>query len=217
MAIDFRALSAPFNGANIKWRVGMTAKSGASVMLLAYVDARIVQNRLDAVVGPANWKVSYDVLDLGNDVPGIKATLSIKCDGEWVSKEDCGSCSDIEPVKGGTSDAFKRAAVAWGIGRHLYDMPTTWANVVKQKPRNADNAIKVRGGWVIPPTVKSAPLIAPKAVGECQKFIKTIGDMGYSLDEAKALAKDMDLNLDERKGRVALYNYIKAEASGAEA
>ena len=34
----------------------------------------------------------------------------------------------IERVKGGLSNAMKRAGVQWGIGRYLYKLPTTFAN-----------------------------------------------------------------------------------------
>ena len=36
------------------------------------------------------------------------------------------SNTDIEPVKGGLSNAFKRAASMWGIGRYLYDLKNLW-------------------------------------------------------------------------------------------
>jgi hypothetical protein len=38
----------------------------------------------------------------------------------WVWKSDCGTESQVEKQKGEASDAFKRAAVMWGIGRFLY-------------------------------------------------------------------------------------------------
>lgn len=42
---------------------------------------------------------------------------------QWIWKSDTGSKSDIEGEKGLASDAFKRAAVVWGIGRELYTGP----------------------------------------------------------------------------------------------
>ena len=37
-----------------------------------------------------------------------------------VWKSDCGTESNVEKQKGEASDAFKRAAVMWGVGRFLY-------------------------------------------------------------------------------------------------
>ena len=41
-------------------------------------------------------------------------------DGEWITKSDGADDSNIEGAKGGISDALKRAAVLFGIGRYLY-------------------------------------------------------------------------------------------------
>lgn len=43
--------------------------------------------------------------------------------GEWITKEDVGELSNVAANKGRASDAFKRAATNWGIGRELYSSP----------------------------------------------------------------------------------------------
>ena len=53
--------------------------------------------------------------------------ISIKCDGEWVTKWDGSGNTDFEAVKGGFSGSMKRAAVQWGIGRYLYNIEATFA------------------------------------------------------------------------------------------
>lgn len=85
-----------------------------------YVTARTVMNRLDAVVGPENWRDSY--VPLQN---GILCTLAIRLpDGEWVDKSDAGGHAGMndegDDEKSAFTDAFKRAAVKWGIGRIFY-------------------------------------------------------------------------------------------------
>jgi hypothetical protein len=57
--------------------------------------------------------------------------ISIFCAerGEWVQKWDAAENTDIEPVKGGISDSFKRAAVLWGIGRYLYGLAAMWVEI----------------------------------------------------------------------------------------
>jgi hypothetical protein len=103
------------------------AKGGQPVMVngqplvLDYVTARFVQDRLDAAVGPANWQTQFESLPDGTG--SVRCGISIRIPGtdEWVSKWDVGVPSSIEPQKGAHSDAFKRAAVHWGIARDLYD------------------------------------------------------------------------------------------------
>ena len=46
--------------------------------------------------------------------------------GVWVNKQDVGTESNTEKEKGQASDAFKRAAFNWGIGRELYTAPFIW-------------------------------------------------------------------------------------------
>jgi hypothetical protein len=49
-------------------------------------------------------------------------SIGINVDGWWVWKSDCGTESNVEKQKGEASDAFKRAAVMWGVGRFLYSL-----------------------------------------------------------------------------------------------
>ena len=89
---------------------------------LTYVDARFVMERLDQTVGVANWQDAYRKADESKDgIVGRIGILVERDDGEeWVWKEDVGTESNIEETKGSYSDAFKRAAVKWGVGRDLY-------------------------------------------------------------------------------------------------
>jgi len=43
--------------------------------------------------------------------------------GQWVSKQDVGSPSNVEAEKGRASDGLKRCCSRWGIGRELYTAP----------------------------------------------------------------------------------------------
>ena len=203
MSIDFKALASPFKVDVIKWRVGHTASNGR-VCMLPYIDARVVQKRLDEVVGPANWSVTYDDLK-----DGIRSTLSIRINDEWVTKDDAGSCSDIEPLKGGVSDAFKRAAVAWGVGRHLYDMPKVWCDVRSDKPRSG--GIRVKGGWVVVPNrPKPVPVRqTPMSDDEADRFLKALKGIGANMADAVNVANEQGIDLESREGRVALFRLMK--------
>lgn len=122
--IDLNALSAPFPPAKVSWRVGSTTQDKKKGMALAYVDARDVMDRLDEVCGPAGWQCSYPHAN-GKTV----CSIGIKIGDEWVWKANGAGDTDIEAEKGALSDAFKRAAVCWGIGRYLYDLDSPWVDI----------------------------------------------------------------------------------------
>lgn len=115
-------LHKPFDPAKVSWRLGAVDKVGHKGLALAYIDARDVMERLDEVCGPANWQDSYSETPKGR----MLCTISIKMDDTWVSKSDGAGDTDVEGDKGAISDAFKRAAVKWGIGRYLYDLDSPW-------------------------------------------------------------------------------------------
>lgn len=97
-------------------------RKGPSNTTLAYIDARQVMDLLDEVVGPENWQTDYKDLN-GKIYCGI-AIRTNQMENVWVWKWDMGTESEYEAEKGEASDAFKRAAVKWGIGRFLYDLDT---------------------------------------------------------------------------------------------
>src|SRR5919199_1315635 len=122
------ALGAPFPEDEIEFLPRAT--SGGKALGLAYIDARSVMRRLDAVVGPANWSFDFDVLSPdGKMVKGRLTVLGVtKCDAGEAAGED-------EILKSAVSDALKRCAVHFGIGRYLYYLPRTWAPFDAQKRR----------------------------------------------------------------------------------
>jgi hypothetical protein len=132
MTSIFDKLSAPLEPSKVSWRVGQITKSDPTkASALCYIDARDVMERLDRVVGPDNWKDSYYETPKGR----IICTISIYSEtrAEWVSKSDAAGDTAVEAEKGAVSDAFKRAAVKWGIGRYLYDIPMQWVQVDQYK------------------------------------------------------------------------------------
>jgi hypothetical protein len=145
--VNLEKLKEPFAPSDVSWRIGQAGKKQNGdiwAKVLAYIDNRNIQDRLDSVVGPANWKNEYAKGPEG----GVLCGLSIKVDGEWITKWDGAENSDIEAVKGGLSDAMKRAAVQWGIGRYLYELGENWADIVDQKTQGAHYAnckVKVKG------------------------------------------------------------------------
>jgi hypothetical protein len=98
---------------SFKWRVQSSNQWGASCV--AYIDSRDVQDLLDEVCGAENWQCKFEE-HKGN----LFCSIGIKINDSWTWKSDCGTESNVEKEKGEASDAFKRAAVMWGIGRFLY-------------------------------------------------------------------------------------------------
>jgi len=120
--MDLTALHAEFDRSAVSWRAQTLTRDGGKALALAYIDARDVMDRLDAICGPEGWQDSYEETPKGR----VLCTISIMVNGTWVSKSDGAGNTDVEGEKGAISDAFKRAAVKWGVGRYLYDIEAPW-------------------------------------------------------------------------------------------
>jgi hypothetical protein len=143
----FEALAAPFPPEAVSWRIGRMGADGKG-MALAYIDARDVMERLDQAVGPANWQDRYEFAG-----PRTVCYLSIRIDGEWITKADGAGDSDVEAEKGAISDALKRAGVKWGIARYLYTIPSPWVEVknrqiVKEEYDKLENLLEQVTGQI---------------------------------------------------------------------
>jgi len=124
-------LAEPFNPSCIEWlpknvlkpeQVDNRGRGVSRALALSYIDARSVMARLDEVLGPENWRDSLRV-EHGRTI----CRLEIRIEDEWVWREDVSGDTNFESEKGGASGALKRAAVKFGIGRYLYDVPEVWA------------------------------------------------------------------------------------------
>lgn len=124
-----RQLREPFDPREVDFRAqGRASEQTGKAQVVAYIDARAVQDRLDAVVGAGNWSFDWTplVVEKG-EVMVAKGTLTI----HGVAKADAGSASNFEQSLGAVSHCFKRAAVHWGVGRYLYNLPMNWVPVEK--------------------------------------------------------------------------------------
>jgi hypothetical protein len=111
--------------------VGSANAEQRKVRLLAFIDARLVAARLDEVLGFLGWSNEYRKGPEG----GVLCRITVHVEG-WPAhalpfKEDGAENTDIEAVKGGLSDAFKRCAVKLGVGAYLYDVDAPWADVAE--------------------------------------------------------------------------------------
>lgn len=147
-------LREPFPPEQIEWRVQScgVANGNPWVRVLAYVQARAIQERLDEVFGWDNW---YDEYRHTNT--DCICRLSVNYGGKLVYKENGASNTDIEAFKGGISGAFKRvAASGYGIGRYLYNLEEGFAECTLTKPANMNGWNKAKAKdktliyWKIP-------------------------------------------------------------------
>ncbi len=130
-----KLLSEPMPLSSIHFKVKKT--DGDRALVLVYVDARTVMNRLDAVLGNENWEDDYTPT-----ADGAICRLKVRLPGgEWVQKSDIGGINegsdggDGDKMKGAVSDALKRAAVKFGVGRYLYKIPGQWVDYDPHKKR----------------------------------------------------------------------------------
>src|SRR5262249_39341643 len=61
-----KALAPPFDPTEVRFKPAVV--SGNRALALAYVDARVIQDRLDEVLGVTGWQDDYDCLPDGSVV-----------------------------------------------------------------------------------------------------------------------------------------------------
>jgi len=115
-------------------------------MALAYVTNRAIQNRLDETFGVFGRKNEFHAWKNNGQLCGI----SVKCGDEWITKFDGADDSNMEAIKGGLSDAMKRAAYQWGIGRYLYNLPQVWMPIEKRRNSYVLTKTPILPAWALP-------------------------------------------------------------------
>ncbi len=153
------ALAAPFDAHEVRFKPAVV--SGNRALALAYVDARVIQDRLDDVLGVTGWQDEYECLPDGS----VVCRLRLRLGDEWITKMDVGGQSE-QPDEGDRrkaafSDALKRAAVKFGIGRYLYRLPSQWVDYDPQKRQFARTPTLPPSA--LPKPKKAAPPVRLKA------------------------------------------------------
>lgn len=104
-------LRRPFTAAAVKWKVQTVLGENKGALIVGYIDARLVIERLNLVC-PHLWFDAYEPTPKGN------MWCHLTVDG--ITRSDVGEGIG----KGLVSDALKRAAVHFGIGVPLYAIPS---------------------------------------------------------------------------------------------
>lgn len=165
-----KALSEPFDSSEVKWKP--QAVKGDRALAICYIDARCVMDRLDEVVGVDGWQDEYELLPDGSVFCRLKARIG----DQWLTKADVGSMSEQpdggDRMKAAFSDALKRAAVKFGIGRYLYRLGHQWVAYDSQKKKFVETPNLP--AWAIPKGGKPTEPKAAKPDAELEKHRKAI-------------------------------------------
>lgn len=136
---DLILFKAPFPVESLSWRVGNKSNwdkvnkkpkdpnKPVKAQMLVYIDSRDVQDRLDEVCEICDILWENDFKEVGGRMV-CNLTILEPVSGYRITRTDGAGDTDFEAEKGGLSDAFKRAAVMFGIGRYLYNAKNfnTW-------------------------------------------------------------------------------------------
>lgn len=194
-------LKAPFSPDEIEYRISAKTSDKTKGLAVAYIQARAVQNRLDEVLGFTNWK--NEIIETSN---GKICGLSLRINDEWITKYDGADNTKIEATKGGISDSLKRAAVQWGIGRYLYNLPGQWVRI--------KNTYKDKYEIVERPKLPNWAL--PDELKQKQPDFKEINKGAEIKPQKNKLAEDIEscINAFEKIGvsKVELETYLYLEA-----
>lgn len=204
--VDFKKLKAEFAPEQVSWRVGQTNASkdkgtpATKGLALAYIDSRDVMDRLDEVCGPEGWQDDYPVIG-----STTLCKISIKIGDEWVSKCDGAGSTDVEAEKGQLSDAAKRAAVKWGIGRYLYGdrFKKIWVEVepagrsYKIKDSEYAKLNKIAAGEKPPAVKPPSPSLRVKKFEEAMNACRTLEQLDAVIKNGNLLLAELHKSLPE--------------------
>jgi hypothetical protein len=123
-------LAAPVPAGAIFWRQDgkPTIRDGRYfARFVAYIEANTVRERLDQTV-PGEWDLTLELLPAipGDDGEGSLCSFKARLQILGVIREDIGTGRDYKQA---STDAFKRAAVRFGIGHELYGYEQNWVEV----------------------------------------------------------------------------------------
>lgn len=125
-----KQLKKPFKVDEIEWRIQSKDKNNEWAIVLAYVTNRAIMDRLDEVFGIEGWSNEFTTAPDGGILCGITAYMNEMP----ITKYDGAENTKVDPIKGGLSNAMKRSAVQWGIGRYLYELDTSFVKPTQLKP-----------------------------------------------------------------------------------
>lgn len=192
----------------IRWRVVRDLRNGLG-QVVGYISGRDCMVELDAL--DKEWSVEHTPIFQEGKLAIVHTALTV----HGITRTDVGVPSSQDKEKGAYSDGLKRAAVAHGIGRELYDLPQVFVPL-KDKAIAAYPTFNAETGrWeVVEPGFVRYPedRLAPD-LDEVMTGIKALIAAKPSLKErAGTYGKVHNLDKDKLADMEKLLEYLTAEA-----
>ncbi len=122
---ELKVLKAPFPKDRVGVKVQSFNRERTRALLVLYLQHTDVQNRIEEV--DPSWSMEAIRDEAIDDTFVVRMRMTVK----GISRENVGEGNDL---KAAYSDALKRCAMLFGIGRYLYDSETVWVDY--QEPRD---------------------------------------------------------------------------------
>jgi hypothetical protein len=173
----------PFSPDDVNYKIQTVGQKAC--LCVAYVDARHVQERLNKVTGGKWSNTNREIFGPNTDnrmeLLAVEATISINLTYEnpleqdiHISHSDVGSLDNVNEnahgLKAVYSDAFKRAAVHFGIAQSLYTLPTMFLT-------KGTDEVKEYNGKPNGITKKGHEILKAKYLAAMPNIIKQFGEI----------------------------------------
>ncbi len=97
-------------------------------LAMAYIDARLIQDRLDDVLGAENWEDAYKILPDGSVMCRLTAETRRPLDYQNGRRLTERTARQRRPIESRSERCTETRAVKFGIGRYLYRLPAAWVD-----------------------------------------------------------------------------------------
>jgi hypothetical protein len=221
------ALAAPLPPMAIQWRQQgkpVTRDGRHIARFVGYIDAQFVQERFDSVV-PGEWDSHLDQLPNVTTFDGEDDAepFAFKCRLQvlGVIREDVGQGRDYKTA---ATDAFKRAAVRFGIGRELYALQPNWVQMDGDgkyaKPVEDPAVAYARRYGGKAAAARTTTTVAPRPVTDGQEEYGAVpesarGEMASGSDDIGATARPSDEQICPKCGGRCFDNRAENDARAA--
>lgn len=123
---DLTKLKSNFPKDRLGVKVQSLSRDKTKALLVLYLQHTDVQDRLEEI--DPSWTAEVLHEQVQNSAWYVRMRMTLK----GVSRENVGEGAD---PKSAYSDAIKRCAMLFGVGRYLYDSPTVWGDYDESRDR----------------------------------------------------------------------------------
>lgn len=125
----------PFAKADIEVKISATNREKTKGLASPYADMRCYYTRLDKICGVEHWSSSITLTDRGAVCSLTIFGVTKSATGDYPAEK-----GDENIATSAEAQAFKRACSAFGLGRYLYSLGDTWAELTPDGKRFIDPA-----------------------------------------------------------------------------